>query len=94
MAPAIVPDVGEAITASVRLEKLGFYTDRPASANAVRGTVVAKTFLGSRLAVDLSVEDTGGAVLRAFVDSETGQSIGPDPVWIGWDTDSMSVLQD
>ncbi len=93
-APAGVPNVGEAITASVRLEKLGFYNDRPASANAVRGTVVAKTFLGSRLAVDLSVEDAEGAVLRAFVDSETGQSIGSDPVWIGWDTDSMAVLQD
>lgn len=93
-APGHVPNIGEAITASVRLEKLGFYPDRPASANAVRGTVVAKTFLGSRLAVDLTVEDAQGAILRAFVDAETGQSIGSDPVWIGWDTDSMAVLQD
>lgn len=93
-APGGVPNVGDTITASVRLEKLGFYPDRPASANAVRGKVVAKTFLGSRLAVDLTVEEAQGAVLRAFVDAETGQSIGSDPVWIGWDTDSMAVLRD
>ncbi len=93
-APGHVPNVGEAITASVRLEKLGFYPDRPTSENAVRGTVVAKTFLGSRLAVDLTVEEAQGAILRAFVDAETGQSIGSDPVWVGWDTDSMAVLQD
>lgn len=93
-APAGVPDVGEAITASVRLEKLGFSHDRPASANAVQGKVIAKTFLGSRLAVDLAVDEAQGAVLRAFVDAETGQSIGSDPVWIGWETDSMSVLRD
>ena len=93
-APGGVPNVGETITASVRLEKLGFYTDRPASANAVQGKVVAKTFLGSRLAVDLAVEEAQGAILRAFVDTETGQSIGSDLVWIGWDTDSMAVLRD
>lgn len=93
-APSSVPDVGATITASVRLEKLGFYPERPASENAVQGKVVAKTFLGSRLAIDLAVEEAQGAILRAFVDAETGQSVGSDPVWIGWDTDSMSVLQD
>ena len=88
------PRVGDAITASVRLEKLGFSTQRPDAANAVQGKVVGKTFLGSRMALDLMVEQAEGARLRAFVDAETGQSVGSDPVWIGWDADSMSVLRD
>lgn len=93
-APGGTPKVGDAITASVRLEKLGFYSTRPKSVNAVQGTVVAKTFLGSRMAVDLRIEAAQGAILRAFVDTETGQSVGSDPVWLGWDSDSMAVLRD
>tara|TARA_B100000767_G_scaffold165840_1_gene155357 strand:- start:253 stop:435 length:183 start_codon:yes stop_codon:yes gene_type:complete len=60
----------------------------------VQGTVVGKTFLGSRMAVDVMVADAQGAKLRAFVDAETGLSIGSDPTWIGWDSDSMAVLRD
>ncbi|TCS61077.1 spermidine/putrescine transport system ATP-binding protein [Primorskyibacter sedentarius] len=93
-APAGAPRTGAPITASVRLEKLGFHAERPATANAVQGKVVGKTFLGSRMAVDLMIEDAQGATLRAFVDAETGQTVGADPVWVGWDSDSMAVLRD
>lgn len=93
-APGGVPKVGDTITASVRLEKLSFHSARPDVANAVQGTVVGKTFLGSRMAVDVMVADAQGAKLRAFVDAETGLSIGSDPTWIGWDSDSMAVLRD
>ncbi len=89
-----VPQVGKTITASVRLEKLAFHTSRPAGVNAVKGSVVGKTFHGSRMSVDLMIEDTPGARLRAFVDTEIGQSVGSEPVWIGWDSNSMAVLQD
>lgn len=34
----------------------------------------------------------GDALLKAYVDAETGQSVGTDPVWIGWDADNMAVL--
>jgi len=93
-APGGVPKVGDTITASVRLEKLNFHSARPDVANAVQGTVVGKTFLGSRMAVDVMVADAQGAKLRAFVDAEIGLSIGSDPTWIGWDSDSMAVLRD
>ncbi len=93
-APGGAPKIGDAITASVRLEKLGFYSGRPSSTNAVQGKVIRKTFLGSRMAVDLMIAEAQGATLRAFVDAETGQSFGSDPVWIGWDSDSMAVLRD
>lgn len=93
-APGGAPQIGDAITASVRLEKLGFHTTRPDVANAVQGKVVGKTFLGSRMAVDLMIEKAQGATLRAYVDADVGQSVGSDPVWIGWDSNSMAVLRD
>ena len=93
-APSGPLQAGDAITASVRLEKLAFHAARPDAGNAVQGKVVAKTFLGSRMALDLVIAETEGATLRAFVDAETGQAVGSDPVWIGWDSDSMAVLQD
>ena len=93
-APAGAPPSGAPITASVRLEKLGFHGSKPETVNAVQGKVISKTFLGSRMAVDLMVEEAKGAKLRAFVDAETGQSVGSEPVWIGWDSDSMAVLRD
>ena len=92
--PASTPQVGQSVTASIRLEKLGFHTDKPDATNAIQGKVIAKTFLGSRMSLDLLVEEAQGAILRAFVDAETGQSIGTDPVWVGWDSESMTVLRE
>lgn len=88
-----LPQVGEQVTASVRLETLGFHTSKPDGQNAVKGTVVGKTFHGSRMSVDLMIEDTPGARLRAFVDTEIGQTVGSEPVWIGWESQNMVVLQ-
>lgn len=93
-APSIVPAEGAAITASVRLEKLGLHLARPDLPNAVQGRVVSKTFLGSRMAVDILIEQTDGAKLRAFVDADMGQSIGDDLIWTAWDCHSMAVLRD
>lgn len=93
-APAGAPRAGNSITASVRLERLGFSTERPETANAVQGRVVNKTFLGSRMVVDVIVEEAKSARLRAYVDTATGQAVGEVPVWIGWEADSMAVLRD
>jgi len=93
-APATLPDAGKPITASVRLEKLGFHDARPETGNAVQGRVVGKTFLGSRMAMQIAVGDKGDAMLKAYVDAETGQAVGSEPVWIGWEADNMAVLND
>lgn len=93
-APAGMPAAGMPITASVRLEKLGFHAQRPAHGNAVQGKVIGKTFLGSRMAVDLRVDEAEGATLKAYVDTATGQSVGDAPVWVGWDENAMAVLRD
>lgn len=90
-APASLPAEGQLITASVRLEKLALSAERPQTANAVQGQVVDKTFLGSRMAMQIKVGD-GGTLLKAYVDAETGQSVGSDLTWIGWEADNMAVL--
>ncbi|MEP2030771.1 MAG: ABC transporter ATP-binding protein [Paracoccaceae bacterium] len=93
-APGALPQVGEAITASVRLEKVGFHAERPNLPNKVLGKVVGKTFLGSRVMVELTVEEARDAIVRAFVDADSGMSLGADPVWLAWDNASMAILQD
>ena len=91
-APAGVPVEGQPINASVRLEKLGFHAQRPDCCNAVQGRVVGKTFLGSRMVMQIAVGDRGDALLRAYVDAETGHSVGEDLIWVGWDAENMAVL--
>lgn len=92
--PAGMPPSDQPATASVRLERLSLHTSPPQMANAVKGRLVSKTFLGSRMAVDVAVDDTQDATLRAYVDPQTGNSLGDGPVWVGWDADSMAVLRD
>jgi hypothetical protein len=58
---------GQAITASVRLETLGFHADRPETANTLRRYAVARTVLGIRMAMWVAVKETQNAVLRAYV---------------------------
>ena len=81
-------------TASVRLERLELHSERPNTVNAVEARVVGKTFLGSRMIVDLLVEQAQGAQLKAYVDITTSRAMGDAPIWIGWDTDSMAILSD
>ncbi|MGC3937262.1 ABC transporter ATP-binding protein [Roseobacter sp. EG26] len=94
LAPGHGASGGDDITASIRLEKLALSSERPVAENTVQGRVVGKTFLGSRMAVDLALGETGGAILRAFVDAETGGAFGSDLIWIGWNSKDMAVLRD
>ena len=88
-APAAPPRAGETVTASVRLERLRVQAERPVAENVVQGQVVDRTFLGSRVRLSLRV---GDATLRAYVDTATGLALGEEPVWIGWDAESMAIL--
>lgn len=87
-----LPQTGVDVTASLRLEKLKFSDTRPSDTNAIEGIVLGKTFHGSRMSVDVLVQEAQGAKLRAFVDTETGQALGTDPVWLHWDSQSLAVL--
>ncbi len=92
-APAHTPQSGETVAASIRLERLGFHSAPPGTANAIQGRVVGRTFLGSRMVVDVLIDATQGAILRAYVDTSMARDLGTDNVWIGWEANSMAVLQ-
>jgi spermidine/putrescine transport system ATP-binding protein len=87
------PQVGDKAAASIRLERLRFHEDRPAAGNAVQGRVLNRTFMGSRVVLDLEVLEAGDASLRAYVDTSLGQSLGDGPLWIGWDHESMAIMR-
>ena len=82
------------ITASVRLERLEFHQRCPDRVNQVRGKLVNRTFLGSRLLVDFQVEGTPDEKLRAFLDPDLGKSIGEKLIWATWKPESMAILRD
>ena len=93
-APGGPPSPGAPVTASVRLEQIRFHDTRPETGNAVEGRITGKTFLGSRVALDLAVPDAPDVSLRAYLDPASGQALRSDALWIGWDTESMSILSD
>ncbi|AWI82903.1 spermidine/putrescine ABC transporter ATP-binding protein [Alloyangia pacifica] len=92
-APAEVPGTGQEVSASLRLEKIRLAAEKPLTGNAVMGRIVDRTFLGSRVAVDILVEEAGAARLRAYTDTDTTMKLGDSMVWLGWDSASLSVLR-
>ena len=82
------------ITASIRLERLAFCLRCPDRVNQVRGKLVNRTFLGSRMVIDFHVEGTPDEKLRAFVDPDLGKSIGENLIWATWKPESMAILRD
>ena len=76
------------------LTRIGFIDETSVKNNMAKGRVVGKTFLGSRMSMQIAVGENDSALLKAYVDAEIGQSLGSDPVWIGWDADNMAVLND
>ncbi len=82
------------ITASIRLERLEFHQRCPNRVNQVRGKLVNRTFLGSRMVIDFHVEGTPDEKLRAFVDPDLGKSIGENLIWATWKPESMAILRD
>ena len=87
------PTNSSQITASVRLEKLEFHQKCPGQVNQVKGKLVNRIFLGSRMLVDFHVEGTADENLRAFVDPELGKSIGENLIWASWKPESMAILR-
>lgn len=53
----------------------------------------ATTALGGRVAVEIVVEEVGEARLRAYTDTDTTAKLGDAPVWLGWDSASLSILR-
>jgi len=90
----ILPKKGQRVTASVRLEKIGFFKERPDHGNVVSGKLISKVFKGSRTLVDVRISDADDAVLKAYVDPVVAAKFNAEPIWIAWDAASMTVLND
>jgi spermidine/putrescine ABC transporter ATP-binding subunit len=94
-APRALPNEGELMTASVRLEKLDVHTDEPSAQNVVQGKIISKTFHGSRISIIVQIDNAEGATLRAFVDASAGPSLAEGTqVWLSWEESSMAILAD
>ena len=89
-----IPKKGSNITVAIRLENLIFSKVFPKTRNKVQGRILNKTFQGSRLLIEILIENTDEILLRAFIDNKTAQEIGSGIVWLGWDTESMAILND
>ncbi|MHA1566320.1 MAG: ABC transporter ATP-binding protein [Alphaproteobacteria bacterium] len=88
------PLTGQQVTASVRLEKIGFFNERPNHGNVLSGQMINRVFKGSRTMVDVRISDAGDAVLKAYVDPAIAAKFNSDPIWIAWDPANMTVLTD
>ena len=88
------PQKGQRVTASVRLEKIGFFDERPDHGNVVSGQMINRVFKGSRTMVDIRISDADDAVLKAYVDPVVAAKFNTGPFWVAWDPANMTVLTD
>jgi spermidine/putrescine transport system ATP-binding protein len=88
------PAISQSVTAALRLERIRCHQEQPAGAGALPGTVLKRTFKGSRTLLDIRVGDADAAVIRAYVDDDVLARIDPDRLWISWAPTSLSILQD
>ena len=89
-----IPKKGSNITAALRLENLILSKVSPKTTNKVQGRIRNKTFQGSRLLIEVLIENTDETLLRVFIDNKTAQEIGSGIIWLGWQTESMAILND
>lgn len=88
------PRQGQTITASLRLEKIGFFEERPDRGNILSGQIINRVFKGSRTKVDVRIPDANDAVLKAYVDPELAKKFTSEPIWVAWDPVNLTVLTD
>lgn len=88
------PNPSGQVTASIRLEGLELYADKPDAANAIKGKIIGKAFLGSRTVVDVLIEISDGLTLKTYADAAGGHAANGETVWLGWNSDRMAILSD
>jgi len=88
------PNPNGRVTASIRLEGLELYADKPDAANAIKGKIAGTAFLGSRTVVDVLIEIADGLTLKTYADAAAGFAANGETVWLGWSADRMAILSD
>ncbi|PJF09210.1 ABC transporter ATP-binding protein [Pseudorhodobacter sp. MZDSW-24AT] len=90
-APKGTTAAGATATASLRPEKVQVTRERPATENAVEGTVVSRLFKGHRMLLDVAV---GDQVIQAYTDTDRGRDLADGKVWLGWNAANLTLLAD
>lgn len=86
------PAVGEQVTASLRFEMIRCYREKPAQVNTVKGRMVNKIFKGSRIIVEIAIDDVPGEMLCAYIDAGVADGLNAESVWLGWDSDGVALV--
>ena len=90
-----VPRAGQSVTTSLRLEKVRVSAERPEGENVVAGRLRGSVFLGSRMALDIAVEDRPDLTLRAYGEADPARRPDADGrLWLSWEAADMAVLND
>jgi spermidine/putrescine transport system ATP-binding protein len=90
-----VPRVGQGVTTSLRLEKVRISSEKSMGENVVAGRLRGSVFLGSRVALDILVEDCPDLTLRAYSEADPARRPDADGrLWLSWEAADMAVLND
>ncbi|MFK7859233.1 MAG: ABC transporter ATP-binding protein [Granulosicoccus sp.] len=84
---------GDAVSSSLRLEKIVCHAQRPRTANAVQGKIINKVFMGSRTSVTVSVDNSDYTELTAYIEADRSLGAEGDLIWMGWESINQSVLR-
>ncbi|MGH1480942.1 MAG: ABC transporter ATP-binding protein [Geminicoccales bacterium] len=85
------PSIGQMVTAALRPERIVLSTGKTAS-SVMQGRVAKRVFKGSRTVLDIAVGDE--AVLRAVVTASASDHVDAEQVWLAWEPDSLTLLND
>lgn len=90
-----VPQVGQTVSASLRLEKLRVAPVRPEGENVLSGRLRNAVFMGSRMTLDIAIDGHEGLILRAYGDADPANRPAQDAqLWVSWDSANMAILND
>lgn len=92
--PGHRPVEGARVTAALRPENIICHPQKPANGEAIAGQLVSRVFKGSRTSVEIRVGDHDNSVVMAYMDPKQSENMSQDRLWISWNSDHLSVLQE
>lgn len=85
---------GDEALISLRPENITIGYERPATTNAIRGSISNFKYVGSNYFVQVDAGPLGTIMVRSNAHRASIDPQSPSPLWIGWDADSSVVVRD
>jgi len=89
---ALLPQPGDSINVVLRPESIKCSLSEPSTTNKAKGRIRQRVFKGNH--TSLMIEVANGAVLNALVHPSDIAQIGDQDIWVGWNTDSTTLIPD